>query len=489
MEAAAPTTAAAFYVCALASYDDVKAMLARADRTSTAGLLLASTAWQCEGDVLRAESALRRAAESASEEDRPYVIDLLAPLLIARHLYSRAATLLAKPSRSTQFEVGRIALRSVISAATGAVSLSAREAAAARDAVLRLDDDVLRLRVNQRLAMAAYYRSDAATALEEVRQGLQAARLLSAHRIAATLHSIAYAVHYSLIGDFDAAWRHIVALGREAELAGDESCRALSRVAMYELAAERGDEEQVALARGALDAHPLPEQYRERFSAGIADALRLAWDGHFTTCRNIVIVLKDTSGRNDSERALCRALLGLVAVALGDDDAARRFSRQAISSSARPQKHIAAYEMRYRRLARALAAITGEFVGDIVRGRRAADARFLRADADITALLHMRSESREADMPPSVRGYARVVRLVRERLSVRPMSGPLTDAETEVLRLIAAGRNAPQIADILNRSPHTVRTHIRNASAKLEAHGRIDMMARARHLGILKEPY
>ncbi len=64
MEASAPTTAAAFYVCALASYDDVKAMLARTDRTSTAGLLLASTAWQCEGDVLRAESALRRAAET-----------------------------------------------------------------------------------------------------------------------------------------------------------------------------------------------------------------------------------------------------------------------------------------------------------------------------------------------------------------------------------------------------------------------------------------
>jgi DNA-binding CsgD family transcriptional regulator/AraC-like DNA-binding protein len=489
MEASAPTTAAAFCVCALGSYGDVKAMLARADRTSTAGLLLASTAWQCEGDVLRAESALRRALQRASEDDRPYAIDLLAPLLISRHLYTRAAALLGTTAlRSQVFETGRLALRSIVDAATGAVGLSEREAAAALEAVSRLGDDVLRLRVHQRLAMAAYYRSDAAAALQEVRQGLQAARLLRAHRAACTLHSVAYAVHYSVTGDFDAAWRHAVALGDEAELGGDESCRVLARVAVYELAVERADDEHVASARAALDAHPLPERYRERFSAGIADALRLAWDGRFITCRDVLTALNHNSGRTDGERALCRALLALAGAALEDDEAARRFSRQAISSSARPQKRIPAYELRYRRLARALAAVTGEFVGDFVRGRRAADARFLRADADVAALLDMRSRSSVDQMPPSVRGYARLVFRVRERLRSRPSSGPLTETETQIVRLIADGRNAPQIAQILNRSPHTVRTHIRNASAKLEAHGRADLIARARRVGILAQP-
>jgi LuxR family maltose regulon positive regulatory protein len=61
--------------------------------------------------------------------------------------------------------------------------------------------------------------------------------------------------------------------------------------------------------------------------------------------------------------------------------------------------------------------------------------------------------------------------------------------ETEILRLIADGRNAPQIAEILNRSPHTVRTHLRNASVKLDAHGRIDLLARARQLGILADAH
>lgn len=479
---------AAFYVCALASYGDVKAMLARYDRTSTAGLLLAATAWQCEGDVVRAESALRRALEAATADERGYVVDLLAPLLISRGLFARAAALLSAAAPSETLEIGRVALRAIVDAAAGNGGLAEAQAATAREALAPVDDDVLRLRVHQRLAMAAYYRGNATEALEEVAQGLRSARLLDAHRAACTLHSVAYATYYSITGDFDAAWRHASALGDEAELGGDQSCRALSRVAIYELAAERGDDAALAAARDALHAEPLPEQYRERFSSGIADVLRLVWCREFTTCRNVLIVLKDTAGRTDSERALCRALLAIVAVALGDDDAARRFSRQAISTSARPQKHIAAYEMRYRRLARAIAAIAGELVGDIVRGRRASDAQFLRDDADVAALLELRWDAAPERMPPSVRGYARLVQLVRERLALRPSVGPLTDTETEILRLIAAGRNAPQIAALLNRSPHTVRTHIRNASAKLEAHGRIDMLARARQLGILANP-
>jgi DNA-binding CsgD family transcriptional regulator len=483
----APDAGAAFHVCAVASYDETKAMLARYDRTSTGGLLLSATMWQCEGDVHRAESALRRAAEKALPEERPYVVDLLAPLLVSRGLFTRAAAALGTAAIPATFEIGRLALRAIIDAAAGNIALSEELGCAAREALSHVDDDALRLRVHQRLAMAAYYRGGSTEALDEVAQGLRLARLLGAHRAACTLHSVAYAVHYSITGDFEAAWREAYAVTRSAELGGDESCRALGRVAIYELAAERGDDEEAVAARAALQCEPLPEQYRERFSAGIADVLRLGWQGEFATCRNVLVVLKDMVGRTDSERALCRAMLALTSVALGDDDAARRFSRQSISTSARPQKHIVAYELRYRRLARALAAIAGDFVGDVVRGRRAADVRFLREDADVSTLLALRSDSPPQRMPASVRGYARFVDAVREALVRRPSVGPLTDAEAEILRMLDAGRNAPQIAAVLSRSPHTVRTHIRNASAKLEARGRADMLARARQLGILTE--
>ena len=448
-------------------------MLSRCDRASTSGLLLAATIGQCDGDVARAESALRRAAEIVTEVERPYVVDAFAPLLVSRGLYARADSLLGTAAIPPAFEAGRLALRSVIDAATGNVKLSEERAFAARHALARFDDDAFRLRVYQRLAMAAYYRGQATEALDNVAQGLCSARLLAAWRAACALHSVAYATHYSITGDFDAAWRQAHAIAREADRGGDDSYRAIARVAIYELAAERGDDAEVAAARGALEAEPLSAQYRERFAGGVADVLRLGWRGEFATCRNALIELRDTAGRTDGERALCRAMLALVAVASGNDNAARRFSRQAALASAQTPKHAVAYDVRYRRLARSLAAIAGDLAGDVVRGRRAADARFLREDA--------------GRIPASVRGYARFVDAVRATIVSRPSKGPLTEAEVEIVRMLDAGRNAPQIAAVLSRSPHTVRTHIRNASAKLEARGRIAMLARARHLGIVAE--
>src|ERR1035437_4115091 len=248
MEAfASISTSAAFYACALGSYDDVKTMLARADRTSTAGLLLAATVWQCEGDVLRAESTLRRAADTVSEGERPYVVDMLAPMLISRGVFARAAMLLGTV-RSPTLELGRAALQAVIDAANGAVASSEDRATAIRDALTHLDDDVLRLRVHQRLALAAYWRRDTADALDNVAEGLRAAKLLGAHRFSVTLHSVAYATHQTCTGDVEAAWRHATALAEQAAIGGDASYRAWARVTLYELAPERGDDAELAEA-------------------------------------------------------------------------------------------------------------------------------------------------------------------------------------------------------------------------------------------------
>jgi len=450
----------AFSVCALASYDEVKAASALCDRSGTAGLLLSATAAQCEGDDLRAESTLRHAAENASGTDRPYVVDVLAPMLISRGLFSRAGALLDATVFPLRLEIGRLALRAVVDAAMGNVRLAERRGSAARAAIVRVDDDALRIRVHQRLALAAYYRGRAAEALDEVALGLRVARSIAAHRAACALHAVAYATYHSLTGDADAARRRAYAIVREAELGGDASRRASARIAIYELAAERGDDAEVASARAALDGEPFPERYRERFAGAIADVLRLGWKAEFGTCRDMLAGLTETAGRTDGERALCRALLALVSIGLGDTDAARRFSRQVISMSARPKKNIVAFELRYRRLARALAAVAG----DIVRGR---------------------CDSSPNRIPESVRGYARFIEAVRKTLAVGPSAGPLTDSEAGILRMLASGNNAPQIAAILGRSPHTVRTHIRNASAKLESRGRVDMLARARHLGIV----
>jgi PAS domain S-box-containing protein len=54
---------------------------------------------------------------------------------------------------------------------------------------------------------------------------------------------------------------------------------------------------------------------------------------------------------------------------------------------------------------------------------------------------------------------------------------PLTEREREVVTLIALGRETAQIAAELHISAETVRTHVRNAMARLGAHTRAQLVA------------
>jgi PAS domain S-box-containing protein len=59
----------------------------------------------------------------------------------------------------------------------------------------------------------------------------------------------------------------------------------------------------------------------------------------------------------------------------------------------------------------------------------------------------------------------------------RSSTRPLTPREREVVTLIAMGRETNQIAQELHVSSETVRTHVRNAMAKLGAHTRAQLVA------------
>ena len=59
----------------------------------------------------------------------------------------------------------------------------------------------------------------------------------------------------------------------------------------------------------------------------------------------------------------------------------------------------------------------------------------------------------------------------------------LTNREREVVTLIAAGHETSQIAEELNISPETVRTHVRNAMSKLGARTRAQLVAVALSAG------
>jgi DNA-binding NarL/FixJ family response regulator len=70
------------------------------------------------------------------------------------------------------------------------------------------------------------------------------------------------------------------------------------------------------------------------------------------------------------------------------------------------------------------------------------------------------------------------------RLAPTPGS-PLTDRETELLRLTAKGLSFDTISDLMGISPHTVVAHVRKIYRKLAVHSRGEAVYEATQLGIL----
>ncbi|UCC63220.1 MAG: tetratricopeptide repeat protein, partial [Anaerolineae bacterium] len=66
-----------------------------------------------------------------------------------------------------------------------------------------------------------------------------------------------------------------------------------------------------------------------------------------------------------------------------------------------------------------------------------------------------------------------------------PLLEPLTGRELEILRLIAAGRSNPEIAELLYLSLNTVKWHAKNLYGKLQVSNRIEAVARAQEFGLL----
>jgi LuxR family maltose regulon positive regulatory protein len=75
--------------------------------------------------------------------------------------------------------------------------------------------------------------------------------------------------------------------------------------------------------------------------------------------------------------------------------------------------------------------------------------------------------------------------MVDEESGLGSLLEPLSDREVEVLRLLDTHLSAPEVAEELVISRHTVRTHIKHIYGKLGVHNRADAVQRARKLGLL----
>lgn len=472
----------AFRISVAQSLRTLSRAAAKVDRATIAHALLLAAISQSEGDVGGAIRILERALAKSGDGDRDYVVEVLGPLYVSTDKLVKLMELLRTRAYLPALALSRETLLCVLGARQDRAGVPAELQRRVADE----EDDLLRARWQQRLAMAAYYCDDFEAASELALTSVQGYTLAGSGRGLAAAYSLLYAINYVATGDIELALRYASLQERHARRCGNESLAVAALVARYELSAELGDREAVSALRRKVRERPLPEQYRERFAKSIADVLWLLWSGDFVAACGSLARLRTGADRALEEQALCSALLALAQAALSDLSAARRSSRRALAAI--PDQRMSAGQRadsrRYLTLARALAAAACLLIDDSVRGRRVFDTRSLWNDSSFRCLEDVADGTDWLTASERTRGFARAVATVRDVVRAQQFP-PLTSAERLILTLIADGKSAPDIAKDLGRSPNTVRAHTRSIIAKLNVSGRLAAVAEARRLGVV----
>ena len=102
------------------------------------------------------------------------------------------------------------------------------------------------------------------------------------------------------------------------------------------------------------------------------------------------------------------------------------------------------------------------------------------------ALLDTREPSDDLTASPDPNSETPALYAVQQRdANSRDLVEPLSDRELDILRLIAAGHSNREIAQKLVVALSTIKWHVNNIYAKLDAHSRTRAVARAAELGLL----
>ncbi len=101
-----------------------------------------------------------------------------------------------------------------------------------------------------------------------------------------------------------------------------------------------------------------------------------------------------------------------------------------------------------------------------------ASGYLLKDTSPVDLLRHIR-EVYDGGSPMSSQIARRIIN------SFRVISNPLSDRESEILRLLSQGMNYKDVADDLFLSPHTVKSHIKNIYSKLHVKNRAEAIYKA----------
>jgi DNA-binding CsgD family transcriptional regulator len=477
---------AVFRLVAGNSKPAIRAQLAAAGPRNAAGhLALEGVLALYDGDVRRAVALLRRAYAAAPPEERVYIVDILAPIYVMRSQYDDVDDLLSQPDEWERIPGVRPAFGAIVAAGHHDRRGSLRQRAAAKEQLESVSDALVRCRILQRLALAAYMTSDAAEATDLALAAAMAAESVGAYNIVCGAYSVAYSIQHSFVGDIERAYELSLRVSEAARRSGNDSFEIGALIAQYEMAVELADEELLEERKREIALRALPEQYHDRFNGGLAELVPRGWKGDFTSLRAGLIVLNDIAGRERGERALTAAIRSLAEVALGETAVARKYARKALAlASSTGSEVVVPGEQEYLRLAQIMAASACVLLGDSVRGRRVLSSRKIQPYAQGDGFLGVLDGGRWEEAARRYRGYTRLVASVRAAALTR-RTAPLTPSELEVLKLLADGRTAAEIARETARSVFTVRAHTRSIIAKLDVHGRVAAISAARSAGLL----
>ncbi|EHK84510.1 response regulator [Saccharomonospora azurea] len=115
---------------------------------------------------------------------------------------------------------------------------------------------------------------------------------------------------------------------------------------------------------------------------------------------------------------------------------------------------------------------------DVLQAVKAGASGYLVKSASVAELVDAVRRTSEGD-PVFTAGLAGMVLGEYRRMADAPTAGEppprLTERETEVLRLVAKGLTAKQIADRLVISHRTVENHVQSTLRKLQLHNRVEL--------------
>jgi DNA-binding NarL/FixJ family response regulator len=115
-------------------------------------------------------------------------------------------------------------------------------------------------------------------------------------------------------------------------------------------------------------------------------------------------------------------------------------------------------------------------------------------DAGASAVIHMSTAA--AQVIDAIRTVAvggtlipphTIATLLTNRRKTDGLRDSLTSRELEILRFMAEGISNREIAGKLGISYYTVRCHIRNLAAKLAAHSKLEVLAKAQHYALVEK--